>query len=104
MSDKYVDGDGSLILTYDVSVSCRGKRVYHLGSGSSAVFKFYNIVEAGIPDAVKIEYMWGYNVLVTLRGDTLIELVKKHYGNDAQDVEKYIDPSEEYVIDCYDMS
>ena len=48
--------------------------------------------------------MWGYNVLVTLRGDTLIELVKKHYGNDAQDVEKYIDPSEEYVIDCYDMS
>ena len=95
------DHDGELTLTYEVTVHCNGKRVLHLGTGMSAVFRFCDIVEAGIPGASKIENLWGYNYLVTLPGDSLRALLEKHYPECA---DFPADPAAEYLIDCYDMS
>ena len=99
-----VDNDGSLTLTYDVSVNCHGKRAFHLGTGSSAVSKFYDIAKTGIPGAKKAEFLWGYNVLVTLSGDILLGLIREHYPELADNAVEHIDPDSEYEIDCYDMS
>ena len=104
MHEVRIDHDGELILTYDVSVSCHGKTVFGLGLGSDAVFKFCDIVEAGIPVALKVENLWGYNYLVTLTGKSFLELVREHYPEYMEEAEKRIDPEEVYVIDCYDMS
>lgn len=98
------DGEGNLMLTYDVSVYCHGKTVFNLGTGMDAVFKFDAIVQAGIPEAKQIKYLWYNNSLVTIQGDALIRLINQHYKGLAKEAEKRIDPEEEYVIDCYDMS
>ena len=100
-----LDGDGNLQLTYDVSVLHRGERVFHLGSGSTAVSRFYEIAEAGIPGATKTEYLsWGYNVFVTLNGESLLRLIEEHYPDRTDDARNMIDHDGEYVIECYDMS
>ena len=83
-----LDRDGGLTLTYDVSVNCWGKRAFHLGTGSSAVSKFYDIAKAGIADARKIEFLWGYNVLVTLSGEALLRLLSEHYAELLADADK----------------
>ena len=99
------DDDGNLQLTYDVSVLHRGGRVFHLGSGSAAVSRLYEIAEAGIPGATKIEYLpWGYNVFVTLNGESLLRLIEEHYPDREEKASRIIIPDEEYIIDCYDMS
>lgn len=99
------DSDGNLQLTYEVSVIHRGKRVFHLGTGSTAVRRFYEIVKTGIQGATRIEYLsWGYNVLVTLNGKSLLNLIEEHYPDRAEDARNRFVPDEEYVIDCYDMS
>lgn len=46
----------------------------------------------------------GNNVLVTLSGEALLRLIRKHYPDLAKAVKKSIDPDSEYEIDCYDMS
>ena len=87
-----LDGDGNLQLTYDVSVLHRGERVFHLGSGSTAVSRFYEIAEAGIPGATKTEYLsWGYNVFVTLNGESLLRLIEEHYPDRTDDARNMID-------------
>ena len=99
------DRDGNLVLTYDVSVKHRVKYILSLGSGISAVSEFYKIAQAGISGAVKTEYLsWGFNVLVTLNGKSLLKLIEEHYPGTADRAKGKIDPDEEYVIDCYDMS
>ena len=99
-----VDSDGNLCITYDVTVSCRGKRVLYLGAGLDAVSAFYEIAEKGIPGAKETKYMWAYNVLVTLSGRSLLEMLAEHYPHLLEKARKAVDPEEEYVIDCYDMS
>ena len=99
-----VDKEGNLYLTYEVSVQHHGKTVMLLGTGSSAVSKFYNIAEAGIPGAKETEFLFNLNVLVTLDGECLLNLLKVHYPGKFEDAKNIIDPKEEYVIDCYDMS
>ena len=98
---RMVDNDGELILTYQVTVHSRGKQVLHLGTGMSAVFRFCDIVEAGIPEAISIENPWGYNYLVTMNGAGLQAFLRRCYPKYAY---LQTDPDEEYVIDCYDMS
>ena len=104
MDLDYVDGDGNLLLTYDVSVSCNGKRAFHLGSGSSAVCDFYDLVSKRKINATNIEYLWGYNVLVTMSGAAFLDMVENWYPELYKSALKHIDPEKEYVIDCYDMS
>ena len=104
MYEIKTDHEGNLSLTYDVSVNCHGRRAFHLGTGSSAVFKFAEIVRAGIPEAKQIECLWGNNYRITIQGDALIRLIREHYKELSKDAKERIDPSEEYVIDCYDMS
>ena len=104
MYDIEIDHDGELILTYDVSVNCRGRKVFHLGTGSCDVFKFYDIAEAGIPGATKVEFLWSYNVLVTLSGEALLRLIHEHYPEQEESARERIDSEKEYQIDCYDMS
>ena len=100
-----MDKDGNLYLTYEVSVKHRGKGVFLLGTGSTAVSKFYDIAEAGIPGATETEFLsWGYNVLVTLDGNSLLKLIEEHYPDMADEAGNTFVPDEEYVIDCYDMS
>ncbi len=96
------DREGNLILTYDVSVDCEGKRVLHLGSGSDAVDRFCAIVEKGIPEAKEVKCLWENNYLVTMSGESLIAFLRKHYPEKKS--LRRIDPEKEYVIDCYDMS
>ena len=99
-----VDREGNLILTYEVSVECHGRRVRHLGTGSSAVHKFCEIIEnEGIPEAKEIKCLWMNNYLVTISGEGLLSFLERHYPNEVHSGRK-IDPDEEYVIDCYDMS
>ena len=104
MHEVQLDKDGELILTYDVSVDCHGKRVLHLGSGHSAVEKFCDIVSEGIPEANKIDCLWENNYLVTISGDGLIAFLEKNYPEKMLSAKKRVDPREEYIIDCYDMS
>ena len=104
MYDIEIDHDGGLVLTYDVSVNYRGRRVFHLGTGSSDVCRFYEIAEAGIPGATKVEFLWSYNVLVTLSGNALLRLIHEHYPELEKSARERIVPEKEYQIDCYDMS
>ena len=98
------DRENDLILTYDVSVECHGRRVCHLGTGYDAIAEFCEIVEnEGIPEAKEIKCLWTNNYLVTISGEGLISFLERHYPGEAQSV-RMIDPTEEYVIDCYDMS
>ena len=100
-----IDSDGNLVLTYGVSVKHRGKYILCLGTGVEAVSEFYKIAQAGIFGAVKTEYLsWGYNVLVTLSGKSLLKLIEEQYPDRAARARSKIDSDEEYVIDCYDMS
>ena len=99
-----IDEEGNLMLTYDVSVYCHGKGVLNLGTGMNSVFKFDKIVQAGIPEAKQIEYLGYNNSLVTIQGDALIRLIKQHYKDLVEEAEKSIDPEEEYLIDCLDLS
>ena len=93
------------MLTYDVSVIHQGKYILCLGTGVDSVIKFYKIAQAGISGAVKTEYLsWGCNVLVTLNGKSLLKLIEEHYPDCADRAKDIIDPDEEYLIDCYDMS
>ena len=99
-----LDGEGNLILTYDVSIECHGRRAGHLGSGHDAVHKFCEIVKTeGIPEAKKIECLWENNYLVTISGEGLLSFLERHYPERVY-IGRKIDPEEEYVIDCYDMS
>ena len=97
------DSEGNLSLTYDVSVKCHGGIVRHLGTGLDAVLKFSDIAEKGIPEAKKMECLWGNNYLITMSGEALIAFLGKYYPDKVHNGEE-IDLSEEYVIDCYDMS
>ena len=99
-----VDKDGNLILTYDVSVAHDGKRILLLGCGIQAVGKFFNLAQAGIPGAIKTDFLFSYNVLVRLNGESLMRLIEDHYKELAEEARMVIIPEEEYVIDCYDMS
>lgn len=103
MHEVQLDRNGELILTYDVSVECHGKRILHLGSGHDAVDRFCDIVSEGIPEAKKIDCLWENNYLVTISGENLVAFLKKHYPERSSSL-KRIDSGEEYVIDCYDMS
>ena len=104
MDLDYVDCDGNLPLTYDVSVSCNGKWAFHLGTGCSAVCDFFDLVSEGKLNATKIEYLWGYNVLVTMSGTAFLDMVQKWYPELYKSALEHIDLTKEYVIDCYDMS
>lgn len=101
----YVDYDreGNLILTYDVSIDCHGKRFLHLGTGLDAVSRFCEIAKEGIPEATKVDCLWENNYLVTISGKNLALFLEKHYPEKAYAIKK-IKPDEEYLIDCYDMS
>ena len=99
-----MDKDGNLYLTYDVSVKRNNRTILSLGTGMDSVIKFFDIAEAGIPGAIKTKFLFSCNVLVTLRGDSLLSLLKKHYPNVVPKARKAIDPEKEYVVDCYDMS
>ena len=97
------DSEGNLILTYDVSIDCHGKRFLHLGTGFDAVSRFCEIAKEGIPEATKVDCLWENNYLVRISGKNLALFLEKHYPEKAYAVKK-IDPDEEYLIDCYDMS
>ncbi len=97
------DYDGELIVTYEVSVWCNKKMVLHLGLGYSAVARFVKIAEAGIPEAKKIEKLWETNYNVTFTGEGLTAFLRKHYP-ELEEKLSVIDPKEEYLLDCYDMS
>ena len=99
-----VDKDGNLYLTYAVSVSCKDGTILSLGTGMDSVIKFYNIAEAGIPGALKTEFLFSCNVLVTLRGDSMLSMLNEHYPDIVSEAREVIDPEKEYVVDCYDMS
>ena len=99
-----IDSEGNLSLTYDVSVMCSGRVIRHLGTGLDAVLKFCDIVEnEGIPEAKKIKCLWGNNYNITMTGEALLGFLRKHYPDEVNSGEE-IDPAEEYIIDCYDMS
>ena len=97
------DREGNLSLTYDVSVRSHGRIVRHLGTGHNAVLKFSRIANAGIPEAKETENLWGNNYRITISGKALLDFLVKYYPSEVLDGEE-IDPEEEYVIDCYDMS
>ena len=99
-----VDKEGNLILTYDVSVVHDGKRVLLFGCGIQAVGKFFDLAQTGIPGAIKTDFLFSYNVLVRLNGESLMHLIEEHYPELIGEAKKVIIPEEEYVIDCYDMS
>ncbi len=99
-----VDKDGNLMLTYDVSVVHNGNRVLLLGCGLHAVSKFFDLAQAGIPGALKTEFLFSYNVLVRLKGEALMHLIEDHYPELDNEARRVVIPEEEYVIDCYDMS
>ena len=103
--ERRMDYSGELVLTYDVSVYDpeTKKTIVQIGPGYSAVARFAEIAEAGIPEAEEIEELWGNNYLVTFRGDGLIAFLKKHYRQYADRI-PLIDPERKYVLDCYDMS
>ncbi len=98
-----VDNDGGLTLTYGVYVTCRGNRVFHLGTGYSAVDRFVHIADAGISEALEIRELWPNNYLVRFNGDGFTAFVKEYYPERIGDL-SVIEPDEEYVLDCYDMS
>ena len=98
------DIEGGLYLTYWVSVASKGKAVLNLGGGGQEVHKFYHLAKAGIPGAIKTEFLFFENVNVTLSGESLMALIRYHYPDLLERAEAVIDPEEEYVIDCYDMS
>lgn len=98
-----LDSDGSLTLTYDVSVTCHGKIIFHLGTGYGAVARFVQIADAGIPEAKEIEELWANNYKVKFMGTGLAAFISKHYPERTAEISE-IDPQEEYVLDCYDMS
>ena len=102
--ENYVDKDGNLILTYYVSVVHKGKRVLLFGCGIQAVGKFYDLAQAGIPGAIKTEFLFSYNVLVRLNGESILHLIEEHYPELIEKAKMVIIPEDEYVIDCYDMS
>lgn len=104
MSNYGVDKDGNLYLTYAVSVRCKEGTILLLGTGMDSVIKFYNIAEAGIPGALKTKFLFSCNVLVTLRGDSLLSMLNEHYPDVVPEAREVIDPIKEYVVDCYDMS
>ncbi len=97
------DYDGELFVTYEVSVRCNKKEVLHLGMGYNSVARFDKIARAGIPEAKEIEELWPNNYLVTFTGEGLVEFLRKHYP-EVEEKLSDIDPKEEYVLDCYDMS
>ena len=99
-----VDKDGNLYLTYDVSVRCKKETILSLGTGMDSVIKFFDIAEAGIPGALKTKFLFSCNVLVTLRGDSLLNMLNEHYPDVVPEARKVIDPEKEYVVDCFDMS
>ena len=51
-----------------------------------------------------MQYSFGNNVVVTLTGKALIDMIEKHYPDKLTKAKELINPSEEYTIDCYDMS
>jgi len=97
------DSRGELILTYDVTIDCHGKRFLHLGTGHEAVDRFCDIVKDGIPEAKEIECLWAGNYRVTISGEGLAQFLERCYPEIGYSKDK-LDPEEEYVIDCYDMS
>ena len=99
-----VDKDGNLYLTYAVSVTYNDETILSLGAGSDSVIKFFHIAEAGIPGALETEFLFSFNVLVTLRGDSLLNMLNEHYPDVVPEARKVIDPETEYVVDCFDMS
>ena len=99
----YVDSDGNLSLTYDVGVYSSGKRVLSLGNGYSAVSRFADIADAGIPEATELEELWANNYKVRFTGSGLRAFLEKNYPEVANELQG-IDPDAEYLIDCYDMS
>ena len=99
-----VDKDGNLILTYDVSVVHDGKRVLLFGCGIQAVSKFFDLATAGIPGAIKTDFLFSYNVFVRLNGESLMLLIEKHYPELIAEAKTVFIPEDEYTIDCYDMS
>jgi hypothetical protein len=103
MHEFKLDSEGNLTLTCEVIIGCHGKRFLHLGTGPSSIAKFCDIVEEGIPESIKIDCLWDNNYLVTMTGKDLAAFLRKHYPEKESYIRK-IDPTEEYVIDCYDMS
>ena len=104
LMDNGSDKDGGLTLTYDVSVVHNGKRVLLLGCGIRDVEKFFDLAQAGITGAIKTDFLFSYNVLVRLNGESLVHLIEAYYPELIKKAETIIIPEEEYVIDCYDMS
>ena len=102
--NDWIDKEGNLKLTYEIMIYCHGKRLMLLGMGGSDTSYFYDIVEKGEVDALNVEYSFGNNVVVTLTGKALIDMIEKHYPDKLTEAKEFINPSEEYTIDCYDMS
>ncbi len=98
-----MDKEGNLMITYEVYVTCGDKGFARLGAGLDSVCRFMEIAEAGIPEAAEVRYLWGNNVLVTLDGRGLRAVIRRHYPEHADLLER-IDPAQDYVMDCYDMS
>ena len=98
-----MDWDGGLILTYDVSVYCRDVNVLNIGMGYRSVERFVKIAEAGIPEAKTIKQLWPNNYKVTFTGEGLLAFLNKYYP-EIKTENIQIDPGEEYLLDCYDMS
>jgi len=66
-------------LLCEVYISTNGERVMDLGTGMSAVIRFWEFAKMGIEGAVKYEYSFSCNVDVTIKGKDLLRFIEDKY-------------------------
>ncbi len=92
-------------LLCEVYISTNGERVMDLGSGTSAVIRFWEYAKQGIEGVIKYEYSFSCNVDVTIKGKDLLRFINDKYPENYERALKYIENNEnEYTIVCYDLS
>lgn len=55
------------------------KTLFSISIGSKAVEELYELAEAGIPEAKRVDLQWGYNVDIYFDAAGFAEFTKHHY-------------------------
>ena len=99
----------SYVPTYEVVISEESpdgtyKLLFSVGIGSKVVEEAYAIIEAGIPEAKKIDFQWGYNVDVYFDAEGFANFTNRHFRKYHNFFRDRIGDGKTYLLCVVDMS